>query len=114
MIWGFTRTHGKSKHRHVEITVELRDNEDHLGAYAEDSYYYGDISKEESLDLARVVLAKLDPPPFAVGTHVHVVDGAMCGCYGVVIGTVREDGYVVLRCRDGVLLQPAKFVREGP
>ena len=112
--WGFSKTHATG-YSTVEITIELRDDDDHLHAIADDDdYYYGDLTKEESLDLARTVLTKLDPPPFAVGTHVHVVDGAMCGCYGVVIGTVREDGYVILRCRDGILLAPPRFVREGP
>ncbi len=113
-IWGFTRTHGKSDRRHVEITVELREEDDHLGAYAEDSYYYGDLTKEESLELARAVLAKLDPSGFPVGAHARVVDGAMCGIDGFIVGTVREDGHVILRCRDGISLQPPRFVRVGP
>jgi hypothetical protein len=112
--WGFTRTHGKSTHRHVEITVELRDDEGHLGAYAEDSYYYGDLPKEQAIDLARAVLAKFDQSLFPVGAHARVVDGAMCGIDGFIVGTVREDGYVILRCRDGISLQPPRFVRVGP
>ncbi len=110
--WGFRKPNEYGSPT-VEITVELRDNDDHLGAFAEDDYYYGDITRDESIELARTVLAKLDPPPFVVGAHARVVNGAMCGCYGVVIGTVREDGYVILRCRDGLLLQPAEFLREG-
>ena len=110
--WGFRRDH-KSGRRTVEITVELRGDEDYLGAYAEDSYYYGDLTKEESLDLARAVLAKLDPPAFAPGDHARVVDGPLCGDHGIVLGTVRETGNVVLRCAQGILLQPAQFLKGG-
>ncbi len=95
----------------AEIMVQLTD--DGLYAIADDDHYHGVLDREGSLDLARAVLEKLDPPAFAVGTHARVVDGAMCGCYGVVVGTIREDGYVLLRCRDGLLLQPSKFLREG-
>lgn len=97
----------------TEITVELREDENYLGAYADDSYYYGNLTKEESIDLARAVLDKLDPSGFPVGAHARVVDGAMCGVDGFIMGTVREDGYVILRCRDGILLQPPRFVRVG-
>lgn len=95
----------------TEITVELRDNEDCLGAYADDSYYYGNLTKEESIELARAVLEKLDPAALSPGTPVRVVDGPMCGSHGVVLGTVRESGYVILKCHDGILLQPPQFVR---
>jgi hypothetical protein len=111
--WEFKKLQ-KNATRTVEITVELRDEDDHLGAYADDSYYYGDLTKEESIDLARAVLAKLDPSEFPVGAHARVVDGAMCGVDGFIVGTVKEDGYVILRCRDGILLQPPRFVRVGP
>ncbi len=134
--WEFKKLR-KSGIRTVEITVELKD--DHLYAIADDDYYYGDLTKEESLDLARAVLAKFDPPSFSgsiepigavsqssiedfeaalarfpVGAHARVVDGAMCGIDGFIVGTVREDGYVILRCRDGISLQPPRFVRVGP
>lgn len=109
-IWEFRKPnkHGRPT---VEITMELRSDQDHLGASAEDSYYYGDLTKEESLDLARAVLDKLDPVAFSIGDHVRVVDGAMCGYDAVVLGTVRETGCVVLRCGHGLLLQPAKFLK---
>jgi hypothetical protein len=113
--WGFRKPREKGAPT-VEITVELRDGEDHLGAYADDAYYYGDLTKEESLALARAVLAKLDPPPFEPGDHVWVVDGPMCGCNGFVLGTVRESGHVIVSCSTGarseILLQPIRFVRK--
>jgi hypothetical protein len=108
--WEFRKLQ-KNGNRTVEVTVELE--AEGLGACADDPYYQGDLTKEESLDLARAVLAKFDPSPLAVGTHARVVDGSMCGCHGVVIGTVREDGRVILRCHDGVLIQPAECVRAS-
>lgn len=110
--WEFKKLQ-KNGTRTTEITVELRDD-DHLFAYADDDHYYGDLTKEESIDLARAVLAKLDTPAFPVGAHARVVDGPMCGCDGFVAGIVQHDGYVILRCRDGLLLQPPRFVRVGP
>jgi hypothetical protein len=110
VTWEFTQN-DKGGNPFAMVYVDIVD--DGMTAYAEDGYYNGRIAREEALDLARAVMARFDPPAFAVGAHVRVVDGALCGCYGVVIGTVREDGYVILRCRDGVLLQPAKFLREG-
>lgn len=96
----------------TEITVSL--GERGLSAVADDDHYYGDLTKEESLELARAVLEKLDPSPFPVGAHARVVDGTMCGVDGFIVGTVREDGYIILRCRDRILLQPPRFVRVGP
>lgn len=109
-IWCFRKPNPDGKPT-VEITVELRADNDHLGAYAEDSYYYGDLTREESLDLAQAVLAKLSPAPFKIGAHARVVDGPMCGADGFVVGHLLEDGQVVLQCREGLLLQPASFVR---
>lgn len=111
-LWEFRKLH-KNDNRTVEITVELRDGEDHLCAYADDDYYYGNLTKDESLDLARSVLARLDPAAFVSGDPARVVDGPMCGAHGIVLGTVRESGAVILKCRDGITLQPKQFVKAG-
>ncbi len=95
----------------VEITVELRDEEDVLGAYAEDSYYYGDLPKEHALDLARAVLAKFGTS-FPIGTFVRVIDGALTGSDGFVVGTLI-DGDVVVQLDEWSGILPAKFLRKA-
>lgn len=106
--WEFLKHH-KNGNATVEITVELQEQSDHLGAFADDSHYFGDLTKEQSIDLARCVLERLDPTPCKVGQHAHVVTGPMCGTSGFVIGHVRETGDVVLKSHHGevLVLKPA-------
>lgn len=88
-----------------------------LVASAEDDHYTGRVTKETALVIARAIIAEFAPGESqTVGKFARVVDGAMCGSEGFVVGHVQETGDVILRCigQRGLLIQPVKFVEVVP